>query len=80
MPFIHYSGIGAKESEIHSIDEFLDIMQYATIHYYDMTSLGFDMEYKSYLLPDNFKNFTLEEWLEYTGAKYYHSDLMMYSI
>ena len=80
MPFIHYSGIGAKESEIHSIEEFLDIMQYAPIHYQEMTSLGFYMEYKSYLLPDDFKNFTLEEWLDYTGAEYYDSDLMIYNI
>jgi hypothetical protein len=33
-----------------------------------MTSLGFDMEYKNYLLPDDFIKFTLEEWIEYTGA------------
>jgi hypothetical protein len=36
-----------------------------------MTSLGFDMEYKNYLLPDDFTNFTLEEWIEYSGATYH---------
>jgi hypothetical protein len=35
-----------------------------------MTSLGFDMEYKNYLLPDDFINFTLEEWTDYSGATY----------
>jgi hypothetical protein len=74
MPFINYSGIGAKESEIHSIEEFLDIMKHASFHYYEMTSLGFDMEYKTYLLPHDFIKFTLEEWLDYTGAKYYDSE------
>ena len=68
MPYIHYSGIGAKETEIHSIKEFLNIMKYASFHYYEMTSLGFDMEYKNYLLPDDFIKFTLEEWIEYSGA------------
>ena len=68
MSYILYSGIGAKESEIHSIEEFLNIMKYASLHYYEMTSLGFDMEYKNYLLPDDFINFTLEEWIEYSGA------------
>jgi hypothetical protein len=80
MAFIHYSGIGCKESEIHSIQEFLDIMKHAPSHYYEMTSLGFDMEYKTYLLPDDFINFTLEEWIDYTGAEYYENDLQMYSL
>jgi hypothetical protein len=73
MPYIHYSGIGAKETEIHSIEEFLNIMKNASIHYYEMNSLGFDMGYKNYLLPDDFIKFTLEEWIDYSGAKYYDS-------
>ena len=68
MPYILYSGIGAKETEIHSIEDFLNIMKHALPHYYEMTQLGFDMEYKNYLLPDDFIKFTLEEWIEYTGA------------
>jgi hypothetical protein len=74
MPYIVYSGIGAKESEIHSIEEFLNIMKYASVHYYEMISLGVDMEYKNYLLPDDFIKFTLEEWIEYSGAIYYDSE------
>jgi hypothetical protein len=68
MTHIFYNGIGAKESGIHSIEEFLNITKNAPLHYYEMTSLGFDMEYKNYLLPDDFINFTLEEWIEYSGA------------
>ena len=68
MPYILYSGIGAKESGIHSIEEFLNITKNASLHYYEMTSLGFEMEYKNYLLPDDFTKFTLEEWIDYSGA------------
>jgi hypothetical protein len=74
MPFIIYSGIGSNESHIHSIEEFLDIMKHASSHYYEMTSLGFYMEYKTYLLPDDFTKFTLQEWIEYTGAEYRESN------
>lgn len=73
MPHIFYSGIGANESGIHSIEEFLNIMKNAPVHYYEMTSLGFEMEYKNYLLPDDFTKFTLEEWVDYSGATYYNS-------
>ena len=74
MPYIRYSGIGANESQIHSIEEFLNITKNAASHYYEMTSLGFDMEYKNYLLPTDFIKFTLEEWLDYSGAIYYNSE------
>jgi hypothetical protein len=76
MPYIAYSGIGANESEIHSIEEFLDIMHHPDnhSHYYEMTAYGVDMEYKNYFLPDDFIKFTLEEWIDYSGAKYYESE------
>ena len=74
MPYILYDGIGAKESGIHSIEEFLNIMKNAPLHYYEMTSLGFDMKYKNYLLPLGFIQFTLEEWIDYTGAIYHDSE------
>lgn len=76
MPYIVYDGIGSKESTIHSIEEFLNIMSVdnAKKHYYEMKYLGFNMEYKDYNLPDDFSIFTLEEWLDYTGAIYYDMD------
>ena len=74
MPYIFYSGIGAKETEIHSIEEFLNIMSYASDHYYEMTSYGVDMEYKNYVLPDDFTQFALADWLDYSGAVYYDSE------
>jgi len=74
MPYIVYTGIGAKESNNHSIEEFLNIMKHASSHYYEMTSLGFEMEYKNYSLPNDFIQFTLEEWIDYSGATYYDAD------
>ena len=73
MPYIVYNGIGANKTEIHSVEEFLNIMNHPdnNKHYYLMTSFGFDMEYKNRVLPDDFINFTLEEWLDYSGAVYY---------
>jgi len=74
MPYIHYSGIGCNDSQKHTIDEFLNIMTHAPGHYYEMKSLGFYMEYKNYDLPVDFDKFTLEEWLDYTGAVYYEGE------
>jgi hypothetical protein len=74
MPYIFYNGIGANTSEIHSVEEFLHIMKHAETHYYEMSFYGFNMEYKNYCLPADFINFTLEEWIDYSGAEYYDSD------
>lgn len=77
MPYIRYSGIGANKSEIHTIEEFLNIMKSedALKHYYEMSSYGADMEYKNYTLPNDFLIFTLDEWLDYSGAEYNEGDL-----
>ncbi len=75
MPYIHYSGIGCNDNEIHTVDEFLNIMSYAPAHYHEMTFLGFNMEYKDYLLPNDFIHFSLDEWLDYTGAVYYSDEI-----
>ncbi len=72
MPYtVYYSGIGCNNTGIHTVDEFLNIMKYAPFHYNEMTFLGFNMEYKDYHLPDDFIHFTLDEWLDYTGAVYH---------
>lgn len=74
MPYIVYSGVGANETEIHSVEDFLSIMTHAESHYYEMAFYGFDMEYKNYTLPDDFINFTLEEWLDYSGAEFHDAE------
>ena len=47
MPYIMYSGIGSNESEIHTVNEFLNIMKSedALNHYYEMSSYGGDMDW-----------------------------------
>ena len=77
MPYIMYSGIGSNESEIHTVNEFLNIMKSedALNHYYEMSSYGVDMEYKNYTLPYDFLKFTLNEWLDYSGAEYNEGDM-----
>ena len=70
MSYIRYSGIGCNNNEIHTIDEFLNIMTHAPQHYNEMTLLDFNMEYKNYRLPNDFILFTLDDWLDYTGAIY----------
>lgn len=76
MPYIHYSGLGAKESEIHTVDEFLHIMksEESLKHYFEMSHFGIDMGYKNYNLPYDFLRFTLEDWIDYSGAIYYESN------
>jgi len=32
------------------------------------------MEYKNYILPADFINFTLEDWLNYSGAEYHDAE------
>ena len=71
MHYIYYSGIGCNNLQKHTIDEFLNIMKDAPEHYYEMKNLGFYMEYKDYHLPDDFDKFSLEDWLDYTGAVYH---------
>lgn len=68
MAYILYTGVGSSDSGVHTIEEFLNIMKYASAHYCEMASLGVDMEYKDYSLPEDFKKFSLDDWLHYTGA------------
>lgn len=77
MPYIHYSGIGSKESEIHTVDEFLNIMksEESLKYYVEMSHYGIDMGYKNYNLPYDFLRFTLHEWLDYSGAEYIEGDM-----
>ena len=75
MPYVYYTGFGAaRKSGFHSVDEFLQIMQTNAVPFYCVrTAQGFNMEFKNYMLPEDFGRFTLQEWLEYTGAEYYES-------
>lgn len=77
MSTILYSGIGAKESGEHSTEEFIEIMNREFTHKdwkncIIYTLLGrenhYQLQFKDWYLPDEFVFFTLEDWLDYSGA------------
>ncbi len=61
---IYYTGIGAKPGGVHTPDEFVRIMM-STID-----SVDHPNEWKGYELPYDFDNFTVNDWVEYSGASY----------
>lgn len=78
MSIVSYTGIGAKESGNHSIEEFLQIMNREFTHkkwnedkIYIMLGREnhYQLEFKDWYLPDDFVFFTLDDWLEYSGAE-----------
>ena len=76
MPYVYYTGFGAmRPNGIHSVEEFLGMMRTnATAFYHVSRAQGFDMEYKNYMLPEDFPRFTLQDWVDYVGAEYYDQD------
>ena len=67
---IYYSGIGAKKDGIHTEQEFLDIMNKEFTHkdWNKGISWTAQLEFKDWVLPDDFIFFTLNDWIEYSGA------------
>ena len=67
---ISYSGIGAKNSEIHTEPEFLKIMkkEFMWKNWNKEISWPAQLEFKDWILPDDFIFFTLDDWIEYSGA------------
>ena len=78
MPTILYGGIGAKESGEHSIEEFIEIMNREFTHkdwksciIYQIQGREhhYQLQFKDWYLPDDFVFFTVDDWLEYSGAE-----------
>ena len=67
---IIYSGIGCKASHEHTVDEFLDIMNKHITHkdWNNEISWPEQLQFKDWVLPDDFVFFTLDDWIEYSGA------------
>ena len=68
---IFYSGIGCKKGEIHTEQEFLDIMN-KTVTWKDWNnsiSWPAQLQFKDWCLPDDFIFFTLNDWIDYAGAE-----------
>ena len=76
---IFYTGVGANKNGLHTNYEFLDIMNreltnkdwsYELQNYPPGTHYQLQ-KFRNYILPDDFHKFSLEDWLDYSGASYY---------
>ena len=69
---IFYTGIGCNKSHLHTETEFLEIMRIEFTHKdwtHDMRKLfNYQLEYKDWVLPEEFIFFTLDDWLDYSGG------------
>ena len=71
MSEIMFSGIGCNKNYRHTEKEFLDIMN-KTVVWKDWNkeiSWPEQLEFKDWKLPDDFIFFTLDDWIEYSGAE-----------
>jgi len=69
---IFYTGIGAKKNGIHTEQQFLDIMnkQFTWKDWNnDNVQWAPQLQFKDWVLPDDFIFFTLHDWVEYSGAE-----------
>ena len=75
--YILYEGPGARSDNIHTIPEFLKIVHMV---YMDSdahwkfsitdidTSVSYTVQWKQWILPDDFVFFSLEDWLDFTSS------------
>jgi len=72
---IVYTGIGAKENHIHTEQEFLDIMNKECTwkDWNNSISWAAQLQFKDWVLPDDFIFFTLSDWIDYSGAGSYNT-------
>jgi len=73
---IYYTGIGCNENGIHTEQEFLNIMSKEFTHKTWRFELAFiprekhyQLQFKDWVLPDEFVFFTTTDWIEYSGAE-----------
>ena len=73
---IFYTGIGSNDDGLHTEQEFLDIMkkQFVERDFYEhkewLKCIQNEGKLMKKELPQDFKTFTLEDWLKFTGASY----------
>jgi hypothetical protein len=65
---ILYTGIGCNKTGIHTVNEFLNIMNTEFTHKTGNTNSP--VFFNGFILPDDFVFFTLQDWIEYSGANY----------
>ena len=73
---ILYDGIGSNETKEHTENEFLNIMNKEFTHKiwrYELMKIPrehhYQLQFKDWVLPDDFIFFTLTDWIEYSGAE-----------
>ncbi len=72
---IYYTGIGCNVGYEHTVQEFTNIMknefQYKSwaeeLEMHDKKDI-LELNFKEWILPDDFRLFTVEDWIEYSGA------------
>lgn len=77
MVKVLYNGIGASESGFHTVKEFLEIMNREFTNknwsidpvYIILRGNHYQLQYKDWNLPDDFKKFRLSDWIDYSGAE-----------
>ena len=73
---ILYSGIGCNEKKVHSEIEFLQIMEreFTNKHWEQIINktppgyIHYQLDFNGLDLPHEFKFFTLDDWIDYSGA------------
>lgn len=77
MTKIYYTGVGANESGLHTIQEFLNIMDREfikknwkedTVYILFGKENHHQLQFKDWNLPEEFPLFKLYDWIEYVGA------------
>lgn len=73
---IYYTGIGCNYNGYHTKKEFLDIMNKEFTHKIWKDELNhhkehYQLQFKNWILPNDFILFNLQEWIEYSGAEIY---------
>ena len=68
---VFYTGIGSNENGKHSEDEFINIMnmEFTNKDWSGVPPDHYQLESEKWNLPYDFIHFTIEDWIEYSGAE-----------
>jgi hypothetical protein len=65
--YIFYTGIGCRPYGKHTQQEFVQLMKNLFIHQTYVPCIQ-EGRFKQWTLPHDFVHFTLEDWVEFSGA------------
>ena len=70
---VYYTGIGSRYPFIYNEHEFLAIMdaEFTETHWTtrDLLACRYQLEFRDFDLPNDFKHFSVHDWLDYSGAE-----------